>query len=304
MFLKAAFKNSSVFAQLLMLLAVIVFCTIFFSLFIIPVLIISKLGISPEIINDLRQNMFNYPEIIRGAQFLQTLGIFLLPAIICAWLYSDNYKEYLHIDSPIQPSVAFWTVISIIVAMPFLNLTYSLNQQIVLPESLKGLETWMKESEAAAKQLTDLILDTKNVSTIIFNILIVCVVAGISEEFMFRGLLQSLLGRTFKNPHVLIWIIAILFSAIHLQFYGFITRMLLGAWLGYLMYYTKTIWIPVLAHFTNNFFGVGMYYIFQNKPDEVQKIDALGSGSTLWLSVVSLVLFYFCFIRIKKAVVQ
>jgi len=286
-----------------MLLAVIAF-GVFFAMFLVSILIVSKVGISPEIIKDLQQNLFDYPDIIRGAQFLQTLGIFLLPAIICAWLFSDNYKEYLHIDNPIQASTAVWAMISIIIAMPFLNLTYSLNQQIALPEAFKGIETWMKESEEAATKVTDLILNTKNISTIIFNILIVCVVAGISEEFMFRGLLQSLFGRVFKNPHVLIWLIAILFSAIHLQFYGFITRMLLGAWLGYLMYYTKTIWIPVLAHFTNNFFGVGMYYIFQNTPDEVKKIDALGTGSTLWLSVVSLVLFYFCFRQIKKTVVQ
>jgi len=79
--------------------------------------------------------------------------------------------------------------------------------------------------------------------------------------------------------------------------------MLLGAWLGYLMYFTKTIWIPVLAHFTNNFLTVGVYYLFRNAPDEMQKIDAIGSGSTWWLSVASFALFIFCFNQIKKATV-
>ena len=303
MFLKAAFKDSHVFVQLLMILVVIAFGMIF-SIFLTSLLIVFKVGISPETIIKVQQNIFDYPELIRGMQFLQTLGLFLLPAIICAWLFSDNYKEYLRIDQPVYTTVAGWTVISMIVAVPFLNWTYALNQQMVFPEAFKGLETWMKESEAAASRITDTLLDTKNISTIVFNFLAVCVIAAISEEFIFRGLLQTFFGKVIRNPHVLIWTIAILFSAIHLQFYGFITRMLLGAWLGYLMYYTKTIWIPVLAHFITNFISIGFYYLFQDTPDKIQKIDAIGTGSTWWLSFASIAMFFFCFSRIKKAVAQ
>ena len=306
MFLKASFKNTPVFVQLVMLSAMIFF-GMFFSGFLLALLIVFKVGFSPEALMNLQQHLsdiFKDPDLMRGMQFFQTLGIFLFPAIICAWLFSDNYKDYLHVDQPIHLPVAVWTVISMVVAIPFLNMTYNLNQQMVFPEALKGLETWMKESEDAAEQLTNLMLDTKNIPTIVFNFLAICVVAAICEEFMFRGLLQTLFGRVFRNPHVLIWVIAILFSAVHLQFYGFITRMLLGAWLGYLMYYTKTIWIPVLAHFTNNFFTVAVYYLFQNTPDVTEKMDTIGSGSTLWLSAVSLALFSFCFLQIKKAVTQ
>jgi membrane protease YdiL (CAAX protease family) len=301
MFLKAAFKNAPLYAQLIMLLAVIAFCT-FFTIFVSSFLIIFKVGISPEAIKEAQQNIFDNPELLRGMQFLQTIGVFLLPAVLCAWLFSDDYKEYLQIDKPIYIPVAVWTVISIVVAIPFLNWTYFLNQQMVFPESLKGLENLMKESEAAAKRVIELILDTKDIPVIVFNFLLICVVAGICEEFMFRGFLQTFFGKIIRNPHVLVWTVAILFSAIHFQFYGFITRMLLGAWLGYLMYYTKTIWIPALAHFTNNFFSIGAYYIFHNNPDKMQEIDTIGTGSTWWLSIASLALFFFCFMRIKKAV--
>jgi len=303
MFLKAAFKNASVFVQLLMIMAVISFCMIVFS-FLSGFLIAFKTGMSPETIRKVMENILDYPDIIREAQFLQTLGLFLFPSIICAWLFSDNYKEYFGIDQPFYKSVAVWTIISMIVAVPFLNLTYSFNQQMAFPEVFKGLETWMKKMEDTNDQATEAILNTKNISTIIFNFLIVCVVAAISEEFMFRGLLQKFFGRVIKNPHILIWTVAILFSAIHLQFYGFITRMLLGAWLGYLMYYTKTIWIPVLAHFINNFLTVGAYYLFQNTPDKIKEFDAVGTGATWWLAAASLALFFFSFIQIKKAINQ
>jgi len=301
--MKAAFKDSHVFVQLLMILVVFAFGMLF-SIFLTSLLIVYKVGISPETILKVQQNLFDYPDLMRGMQFLQTLGLFLFPSIICAWLFNDNYKEYLRIDQPIYVPVAVWTVISMIVAVPFLNWTYALNQQMVFPEAFKGLEVWMKESEASVARITDLLLDTKDISTIVFNFLAVCVIAGICEEFMFRGLLQTCFGKVILNPHVLIWTIAILFSAVHLQFYGFITRMLLGAWLGYLMYYTKTIWIPILAHFINNFISIGLYYLFQDTPDEIQKIDAIGTGSTWWLSIASLAMFFFCFSRIKKAVAE
>jgi len=303
MFLKAAFKNASLFVQILMLLAVSAF-GMFFSFFLFQILIATKAGISPEIIKNIQQNIFDYPNILRGVSFLQTLCIFLFPAIICAWLFSDNYKEYLGIEQTFTISVSIWTAISMIVAIPFINSMISLNHQIVFPEALKNIETLLKEMEESANKAYNLLLDTKSIPEIIFNFLFICVIVAICEEFMFRGLLQKLLGRMFKNPHILIWIVAILFSVLHRQFYGLLPRMLLGLWLGYLMYYTKSIWIPVLAHFVNNFIGVGWYYIFPNSPDEMEIIDTIGTGSTWWLAFASLALFFFCFSRIKKAISQ
>jgi len=302
--LKAAFKDTPVYVQLMMIL-VVIGLGMLITIAVSSVLIVSKVGLSPETLKDMQQlNLLDSPEIMRGMQLLQTLGLFLFPAIVCAWLFSDNYREYLNIDQPIYIPVVVWTVISIIVVNPFLNWTYALNQQMVFPEALKGLENWMKESEAAAARLTELLLDTNHIPTIVLNFLIICVLAGICEEFMFRGLLQTLFGKAIRNPHIVIWVIAILFSAIHFQFYGFITRMLLGAWMGYLMYYTKTIWIPVLAHFTNNFLGIATYYTFRNTPDTMQQIDTIGSGSTWWLAFASLALFFFCFHQIKKTTTQ
>jgi len=301
MFLKAAFKNASLFVQIVMLLAVISACTLF-SILPVSLLIVVKEGASPDVLKDIMENLSDYPELMRGMQFLQTLVIFLFPAIICAWLFSDNYKEYLHADQPVHIPVAVWAVLGMIVVTPFINWTHFFNQQMTLPESFKSLETWIREAENADDKAIEVMLETKNISTIVFNFLSICVITAICEEFMFRGLLQTILGKVIRNPHVLIWIIAILFSAVHLQFYGFLPRMILGAWLGYLVYYTKTIWIPVLAHFTNNFYSVALYYLFHNMPDEMQKIDTIGTGTTWWLAVASLALFLFCFTQLKKAV--
>ena len=99
----------------------------------------------------------------------------------------------------------------------------------------------------------------------------------------FRGTLQQLLG----NKHMAIWITAVIFSAIHMQFYGFIPRMLMGAMFGYVFVWTGCLWIPVVMHFTNNGLAVLAYYIFGT---ENSYADTIGAGATWWLGVISLMI--------------
>jgi membrane protease YdiL (CAAX protease family) len=298
MFLKGVFKNSSVFVQLLMFIIVIAAGFVATN-FLSSILIMIKYGVSLKVLQDVMQNLVNYPGLMRELQLLQVLGMFVFPAIICAWLFSDNYKDYLQTDVPICFPVMGLTILSVLVAVPFLNLTYQINQQMVFPEYLKSLEEWIRNMEENANKISEKILYVRNTWDFVLNILIICVLTGIGEEFAFRGILQNIFGKIIRNHHVVIWIVAIIFSAVHFQFYGFVPRMLLGAYLGYLLYYTKNIWVPVLAHFTNNCFSVVYYFIFQDNPERIEDADTIGYGSTLWLSVVSLALFIFIFRQIK-----
>ena len=260
--MKAMFKNSSVLVQLVVLFAVI---GIFFALFSLIGLLFINSFASPEIIKDIQQSFGNDPDLLRGIQLFQILGLFIFPPIVCAWLFSDNYREYLRIDTPCRWPVFLYAFIGIIVFRPFITFTQELNQQMVLPEALKAVEIKIKTMEDSANQLVELMLSTHDPWTILFNIMLICVLTGIGEELMFRGLLQTIFARFLKNKHLLVWTVAILFSIIHFQFYGFIPRMLLGAFLGYLMYYSRSIWVPALAHFTNNFLSLVIFYMFQDK---------------------------------------
>ncbi|MDR0507714.1 MAG: CPBP family intramembrane metalloprotease [Dysgonamonadaceae bacterium] len=295
---KALFKDTPPIIQFVMLVVVICFFAILLSVFTV-ILIAVKVGTSLNVILETQQNLVNYPDLLRGILFFQDLLLFIFPAIVCAWLFSKNYKDYLHIDNPFYLPTAGWAFLSIVVSVPFVNLTYYLNQQMVLPEALKGLETWMKTNEEINSQVLESAFLSDNLGALIISIGIACVLAGIGEEFMFRGLLQNMFGRFMRNQHAVIWTVAILFSAIHLQFYGFLPRLLLGAWLGYLLYYTKSIWIPVLAHFTNNLIGIITMYVFRDSPKELEVANTIGTGSTWWLAVASLALFVFCWSKVK-----
>jgi membrane protease YdiL (CAAX protease family) len=111
------------------------------------------------------------------------------------------------------------------------------------------------------------------------------VIPAIGEEFFFRGGIQNIISDK-KNIHVAVWVSAFVFSAIHMQFYGFIPRMLLGGMYGYLLFWSGSLWLPVIAHFVNNGMAVLVYYLRYNgssMPDP----DTLGLGRQWWMAVVS-----------------
>ncbi|MDE6269714.1 MAG: CPBP family intramembrane metalloprotease, partial [Muribaculaceae bacterium] len=120
------------------------------------------------------------------------------------------------------------------------------------------------------------------------NILIIGVAAGVSEELFFRGALQRLLSTGGMSTHAAVWTAAVVFSAMHLQFFGFVPRMLLGAYFGYLLVWSRSIWLPAAAHALNNTVYVIMqwYYLRNGEPDVT--IDNVGLGSTWPWAIVSL----------------
>ena len=92
--------------------------------------------------------------------------------------------------------------------------------------------------------------------------------------------------------HIAIWITAFIFSAVHMQFYGFVPRMLLGALFGYMFVWTGSLWVPVLMHFVNNGIAVVVNYLIDNQglaSDSKNWADTIGAGSTWWLGVLSLI---------------
>jgi membrane protease YdiL (CAAX protease family) len=129
-----------------------------------------------------------------------------------------------------------------------------------LPEAFSGIETWMKDSEAKAEVLTKGFTKGTSAGALILNLFVIAFMAALSEEIFFRGLFQKVAIECFKNKHVGVWFGAIIFSAFHMQFYGFVPRMLMGAYLGYLFLWSGSLWLGILAHFLNN--GMAVFLIW------------------------------------------
>lgn len=138
------------------------------------------------------------------------------------------------------------------ISNPLNSVFISLNKQMTLPAGFENLEKILKEKEAFLEQLTKFLVDFQSPLEIIVAVLVMGILTGMGEELLFRGAVQRKFMDWFGNHHAAIWIAAAIFSFVHMQFYGFIPRMLLAALFGYLYYWSGNLWIPIIAHASNN----------------------------------------------------
>ncbi len=200
---------------------------------------------------------------IRYLLLVTHLMVFILPAIVFGYIFYRNRSWWFY-KMEKMPSIVHLglAVLIIFCAFPLVQYTYFLNKMIPLPSILI-------EMEEMAMQLTESLLVMDTPWELILNLIVVAVIPGIGEELIFRGGIQQLLGKIMKNQHVVIWLTAFFFSAFHLQFQGFIPRMLLGGVLGYLFYWSGSLWVAMFAHFVNNGTQVLMQYLFAHKISEL-----------------------------------
>ncbi len=222
---------------------------------------------------------YNDPDTIIFLKYLQTLqaiGLFILPAFIIAYLFHSKITEYLRFNEKITTRSIVFTVFILLASIPIINSLAVLNQGMQFPDCLAGLENWIQEKEASAQTITESFLRMDSVTSLMLNIIMIGVLPAIGEELIFRGVFQRLFAEWTKNIHWGIIIAAFLFSAIHMQFYGFLPRFVLGIVLGYLFYWSGSIWIPIVGHFVNNTAAVLVYYFYSDKITE--EIESFGAN--------------------------
>ena len=229
-----------------------------------------------------------------------TLPILAAPLLFSRFIVKD-------VGNYIKPNFKFsWVLIPLVLAIMFMSapsieLLTNINQQMVLPKFLK----WMRDSEDAAEKLTTALLQMNTIWQMLFNLIFIGLFTAIVEEFMFRGVMQTIFEKWTKNTHVAIWVTAILFSAFHMEFFGFLPRLLLGAMFGYFVAWSGSIWPAVWGHFINNGTAVVVTYLYQNKitkldPDEQHVFDYKGYAISF---IILLFLFYvYHEITVKKKV--
>lgn len=235
-------------------------------------------------------------------QFIAAIFTFLLPALVIALILYQNIGETLFLKRKSKFGVYLLSSLVLIASIPWMNMVIKWNAEINLPFSL---EVVFKALEEAAMRSTEIMLQGEGFSTLLINLFLLALVPALGEEIFFRGLIQGMIYKYSRNKHLAVIVAAFLFSAIHFQFYGFFPRMLLGAFFGYLVIYTNSIWPAVWAHFLNNAMAVTSYFIFGN---DISGIDDFGAVNlnTIYVIVsimLSGILMYFLF-RKSKSVLQ
>ncbi len=241
---------------------------------------------------------FSHVGNLKIAQLLQSIGLFVLPPILLAILWSRKPIAYLKINQ--APSVYKGLIVVLIMwaAIPAINLLGEMNKSVQLPASMASLEELFKSMEKAAEELTNLLLDVHTWGGLLITLILVAIVPAVGEELFFRGIVQQLLHNK-TGKHLAVWLAALIFSAIHFQFYGFIPRTLLGALMGYLLVWSGSLWYPIIAHFVNN--ATVVVFVFAEKKGWINfDLESIGSNKTVvagYLSIFVVLALVFVFRR-------
>lgn len=230
--------------------------------------------------------------LLRSMLWVQGFAGFLLPAGVFTWIfYRQNWKQYLRIHRPPDVTSILFAVVALAASYPLVQLTFEANTALPLPEWMRSLE------DNAAAMLRD-ILTMETPWSFVVTLFIVAVLPGIGEELVFRGILQREITVWTMRPVLSVWIAAIVFSAVHMQFEGFLPRVALGAVLGFLYLWSRNLWIPIIVHAVNNGVQVSVLYFTGTDLSAVDQQETMSLNA--WIVTGSVMALYLCYRMISK----
>ncbi|MDR1757738.1 MAG: CPBP family intramembrane metalloprotease [Bacteroidales bacterium] len=273
-------ENKSPLGQLVFLLLFVLGSALFFTLLgqVLGMLLFAK------------QTADQQPVFMMVEQMLMSTGIFLLPALLFARAMKGNWFSYNRANACPAKSHLYLVFFLSFVLLPVVSMLGYLNEQISLPAAWNDIEQWIKNMEEKIDQILMLLLSNHSPCNILLCMLTMAVVPAICEEFFFRGTLQPFFTRWFSGYSAAIWVTAFIFSAIHLQFAGFIPRFLLGVYLGYLYRWGGSLWLPVFAHFLHNAFSLGLWFYMDSVGMSTNTISPTDFPSFIPLFAVAVLL--------------
>ena len=235
---------------------------------------------------------YDNPSYVAAAKLIQILGsvgTFIVPALLFSYLFEGDLFSYYKFRNPTGWMPMILVILMMVSVIPFINYMAEINMKMEIP--IRAIDQVLRSLESSAEEMMVAFTATKNLGGLLVNLLMIGVIAAVGEELIFRGLLQKLMIQMVRNVHVGVLITAVLFSAFHFQFFSFLPRFVLGIILGYLMFYGRSIWYPILAHFANNAMGV-IYYYFNSRGSADDLLEEIGTSTLIPVAaVISLALF-------------
>ncbi|ODT55918.1 MAG: hypothetical protein BGP01_13685 [Paludibacter sp. 47-17] len=235
---------------------------------------------------------------LKLAQLLQSIGIFFVPPLVLASVWSHRPAAWLKLTQVPSAKKGLLVLLTMWSAIPAINLIGEWNDSIVLPGSLATLEAAMRAMEQRAEEMTERLMVMEDWVALLSTLGLVAVIPALGEELFFRATVQQLLHSK-VGKHLAVWLAAVIFSFIHFQFYGFVPRMLLGAIMGYLMVWSGSLWYPVIAHFVNNATVVSFYFMHQQGWVDLD-LERFGSDTTALAGYISIVVCTVMMLVVKK----
>jgi len=218
----------------------------------------------------------------------------LAPTLVFARLMSRRLADVFWWRTPSWREVGFM-VIALVSLQQLLEVYVFLQDLLPLPEPIqKALGTMRDMYRTMLKN----VVKAENVPELFFVITIAALIPSIVEEMLFRGVVQRTMERMFQ-PLIAVLVTGMIFGAFHLDIFNLIPLMVIGIFMSYLRWRSKSIVLPMAAHFLNNLAAViavfaGMDMETKITTAELGVSDALAAitqtlffGLLLWLSLRS-----------------
>lgn len=216
---------------------------------------------TPEVLEVLSAPTYSDRPLVMFKSVFSSLLRFLIVPGLYLFIVNKKSLDFLKSKNRMWPTPLLLSIALVVSILPIISLLIEFNVSISLPSWLSNVETYFEEGERQRQQMTNILFFFSGISDLIVMIVVAAIIPGVVEELFFRGVIQTQLQNTLINHHSAIFFSAFLFSAMHFQFSGFIPRMILGLIFGYMFYWSKNIWYPVLSHIINNTLGVlGIYF--------------------------------------------
>ena len=243
-----------------------------------------------------RSNNMTELSVLRISQISSQILTFVLPPILYACITKKQPMKYLGFNN-----IPLWSLLGvalIFTVMPINNVLAEWNSHITLPASMAKLDEIIKQLSELMQATLEKMVNVSNISGLIINLIMIAGLAAFGEELLFRSTLQQFLVKKCKNAHIGIIVTSIIFSLIHFDIYGFLPRVVLGMTLGYMYFYSGSIWVPMIMHFVNNGTVVVLYYLNNIGATNVD-VETFGQTSLLPLiiSIIATIAIFWFVIR-------
>jgi hypothetical protein len=238
------------------------------------------------------------PENVNWNRLLQVLGSFMImamPAFLVATFNGGNPVYKIGFNEAISGKQVLIVVFMVVAGFMVSGALGQLNEMIPLPRST---EIYFKRLEDDYNKEVLSITSMKSNFDYIISLIVLALIPAIFEEMLFRGCLQKIMISLSRNVFVGILITGIIFSAIHFSYYGFLPRLFLGLMLGYIFYYSKNIWLNIIAHFLNNAYPLTAMYTLSRQGKSSQ--DVLQETYPLYYGVIGAIILVLLFLAFKK----
>lgn len=236
-----------------------------------------------------------YVNAMRVVQVVSTFITFFLPAYLTALILNRKPAKLLGFTMRFTYRQLLLSVVIMFAAALAAGALAELNEKIPIPKAAAAFFRTLEDNYAAQ---VEAITSMKSFGDYIIALVMIAILPAVFEETFFRGGMQNLLTRFTKNYWVAIIITSVIFSLIHISYYGFLARICLGVVLGLIYYYSRSLWLSIAAHCFNNAFAVTQMYVMLRKGKSVK--EAMDDKMPFWWGIIAVVALYFLFMIFKK----